>query len=96
VRRGYDPRFLWRLPNSRISVMGGEQAANVRPRCAACHRRQGRTWPEAEEEAFKAPIRAQYEKQAIPITPRRDCGTDGIIDPIDNPRVLRPCPVRSP
>ena len=74
--RAYDPRFLWMWPNARISVMGGEQAANV----LAQVRRdgieaRGETWTEAEEEAFKAPIRAQYEEQGSPITPRRGCGT---------------------
>ena len=60
--RAYAPRFLWTWPNSRISVMGGEQAANV----LATVRRdaieaKGGTWSADEEAAFKAPIRAQYE-----------------------------------
>ncbi len=65
--RAYGPRFLWMWPNARISVMGGEQAATVlaqvrRDGMAA----RGTDWPAAEEEAFKAPIRAQYETQGHP------------------------------
>ncbi|MCC6197151.1 MAG: methylcrotonoyl-CoA carboxylase, partial [Burkholderiales bacterium] len=60
--RAYGPRFLWMWPNARISVMGGEQAASV----LATVRRDGltaagKTWSNEDEEAFKAPIRAQYE-----------------------------------
>src|SRR6476469_2370100 len=60
--RAYSPRFLFTWPNARISVMGGDQAANVlatvkRDGLAA----KGETWSEADEEAFKAPIREQYE-----------------------------------
>src|SRR5205807_4909064 len=65
--RAYSPRFLWMWPNARISVMGGEQAASV----LATVRRDGMTargqdWDEAEEAAFKAPIRDQYETQGHP------------------------------
>ena len=60
--RAYSPRFLWMWPNAKISVMGGEQAASV---LATVKRDQlegrGEAWPAEEEEAFKAPIRAQYE-----------------------------------
>src|SRR5205823_2211454 len=65
--RGYDPRFLWTWPNARISVMGGEQAANVLAqirRDSAAGRKE--RWSGDEEEAFKAPIRAQYEEQGSP------------------------------
>src|SRR5947209_2642554 len=62
--RAYSPRFLFTWPNSRISVMGGEQAASV---LATVRRdRLGDDWSAAEEEAFKAPIRAQYEDQGHP------------------------------
>ncbi|MDN5851057.1 MAG: methylcrotonoyl-CoA carboxylase, partial [Nitrococcus sp.] len=65
--RAYGPRLLWMWPNARISVMGGEQAANV---LAQVHRdgqeRQGMTWSAAAEEAFKRPIREQYEAQGHP------------------------------
>src|SRR3546814_13997601 len=65
--RAYSPRFLWMWPNARISVMGGEQAAEV----LATIRRDGRAargddWPADDEEAFKAPIRAPYEEQGHP------------------------------
>ena len=63
--RGYSPRFLWMWPNAKISVMGGEQAATV----LAIVRREGiegkgGTWTKEEEEAFKAPVRAQFDEQA--------------------------------
>ena len=66
--RAYSPRFLWMWPNARISVMGGEQAASV----LATVRRdalesQGESWSAADEEAFKAPIRAQYERAGQPV-----------------------------
>ena len=60
--RAYSPRFLWMWPNAKISVMGGEQAASV---LATVKRDQlearGEEWSAEDEEAFKAPIRAQYE-----------------------------------
>ena len=71
------PRFLWMWPNARICVMGGEQAASV----LATVRRdgieaKGGTWSADEEEAFKAPIREQYEEQGHPYyASRRGCGT---------------------
>jgi 3-methylcrotonyl-CoA carboxylase beta subunit len=87
--RGYDPRFLWSWPNSRISVMGGEQAANVLGRVRRDSiEGKGGSWPEAEEEEFKAPIRAQYEKQGHPYYASARLWDDGIIDPIDTRRVL--------
>jgi 3-methylcrotonyl-CoA carboxylase beta subunit len=87
--RAYSPRFLWMWPNARISVMGGEQAANV----LATVRRdglkaQGKDWPEEEEDAFKAPIREQYETQGHPYYATARLWDDGIIDPADMRRVL--------
>jgi 3-methylcrotonyl-CoA carboxylase beta subunit len=87
--RAYDPRFLFAWPNARISVMGGEQAANV----LATVRRdgveaRGEIWSDAEEEAFKAPIRAQYETQGHPYYASARLWDDGIIDPADTRRVL--------
>ncbi len=87
--RAYGPRFLWMWPNARISVMGGEQAASV----LATVRRdgieaRGGTWPAAEEEAFKAPIRAQYEAQGHPYYATARLWDDGVIDPADTRRVL--------
>jgi 3-methylcrotonyl-CoA carboxylase beta subunit len=87
--RAYGPRFLWMWPNARISVMGGEQAANV----LAQVRREnieakGGTWPRDAEEDFKAPIRAQYETQGHPYYATARLWDDGIIDPVDTRRVL--------
>jgi 3-methylcrotonyl-CoA carboxylase beta subunit len=87
--RAYAPRFLWMWPNARISVMGGEQAASV----LATVRRdnmeaRGQTWPVEEEEAFKAPIREQYEVQGHPYYATARLWDDGIIDPVDTRRVL--------
>ena len=87
--RAYDPRFLWMWPNARISVMGGEQAANVlaqvrRDNLAA----RGRTWDEADEAAFMAPIRARYETQGHPYYSTARLWDDGIIDPVDTRMVL--------
>ena len=82
--RAYSPRFLWTWPNSRISVMGGEQAANV----LATVRRdaieaKGGTWSAEEEAAFKAPIREQYETQGNPYYATARLWDDGVIDPAD-------------
>jgi 3-methylcrotonyl-CoA carboxylase beta subunit len=87
--RAYGARFLWMWPNARISVMGGEQAASV----LATVKRDGieaagNTWSEAEEEAFKAPIRDQYETQGNPYYATARLWDDGIIDPADTRRVL--------
>jgi 3-methylcrotonyl-CoA carboxylase beta subunit len=82
--RAYSPRFLWMWPNARISVMGGEQAASV----LATVRRdnieaKGGTWSDDDEEAFKAPIRAQYEFQGHPYYATARLWDDGVIDPLD-------------
>jgi len=87
--RAYSPRFLWMWPNARISVMGGEQAASV----LATVRRdgmdaRGETWPAEEEEAFKAPIRAQYEAQGHPAYASARIWDDGVIDPAQTRTVL--------
>ncbi|HEU0287538.1 MAG TPA: carboxyl transferase domain-containing protein [Nocardioidaceae bacterium] len=95
--RAYDPRFLWMWPNARISVMGGEQAASVlatvrRDALAAAKNAQGEargeSWSAEDEEAFKAPIRAQYETQGSPYYSTARLWDDGIIDPADTRRVL--------
>jgi 3-methylcrotonyl-CoA carboxylase beta subunit len=82
--RAYSPRFLWTWPNSRISVMGGEQAASV---LATVHRDAGRWTPE-EEEAFKAPIRQTYEDEGNPYFATARLWDDGIIDPVQTRDVL--------
>ena len=87
--RAYSPRFLWMWPNARISVMGGEQAAGV---LATVKRdgieAKGGQWSAEEEEAFKAPIRQQYEDQGHPYYATARLWDDGIIDPADTRRVL--------
>jgi len=87
--RAFGPRFLWMWPNARISVMGGEQAASV---LATVKRDgielKGGAWSAAEEEAFKAPIRNQYEVQGHPYYATARLWDDGIIDPADTRRVL--------
>ncbi|GAA2825531.1 carboxyl transferase domain-containing protein [Crossiella cryophila] len=87
--RAYSPRFLWMWPNARISVMGGEQAASV---LATVRRDQfeakGQDWPAADEQAFKDPIRAQYEDQGHPYYSTARLWDDGVIDPADTRTVL--------
>ncbi|MEO8672179.1 MAG: carboxyl transferase domain-containing protein [Tahibacter sp.] len=87
--RGYQPRFLWMWPNARISVMGGEQASSV----LATVRRDGleaggKSWSKDEEDAFKTPIREQYERQGHPYYASARLWDDGVIDPVDTRRVL--------
>jgi 3-methylcrotonyl-CoA carboxylase beta subunit len=87
--RAFNPRFLWMWPNARISVMGGEQAATV----LATVRRdgieaRGGTWSATDEEAFKAPIRTQYEREGHPYFASARVWDDGVIDPVDTRRTL--------
>jgi 3-methylcrotonyl-CoA carboxylase beta subunit len=87
--RAYSPRFLFTWPNARISVMGGEQAASV----LATVRRdnieaEGRSWSTQEEDAFKAPIRDQYETEGNPYYATARLWDDGIIAPSETRRVL--------
>jgi 3-methylcrotonyl-CoA carboxylase beta subunit len=80
--RAYSPRFLWTWPNSRISVMGGEQAAGV---LATVRRdaieRKGGSWSADEEAAFKQPTIDQFEEQAHPLFASSRLWDDGIVDP---------------
>jgi 3-methylcrotonyl-CoA carboxylase beta subunit len=87
--RAYGPRFLWMWPNARISVMGGEQAASVLGllRQEAIEAKGG-SWSAADDGAFKAPIRAQYEEQGHPYYATARIWDDGIIDPADTRMVL--------
>ncbi|TNE40562.1 MAG: methylcrotonoyl-CoA carboxylase [Alphaproteobacteria bacterium] len=87
--RAYSPRFLFTWPNARISVMGGEQAASV----LATVRREGleargESWSMEDEEAFKDPVRASYEKEGNPYFATARLWDDGIIAPRDTRRVL--------
>lgn len=87
--RAYGARFLWIWPNARISVMGGEQAANVLATVKAdALQARGEAWPETEQEAFKAPLRENYEHQGHPYYASARLWDDGIIDPGDTRRVL--------
>jgi 3-methylcrotonyl-CoA carboxylase beta subunit len=81
--RAYEPRLLFMWPNARISVMGGEQAATVLAQV-----RRGGASSLDEEEAFKAPIRVQYETQGHPYYATARLWDDGVIDPADTRRVL--------
>jgi 3-methylcrotonyl-CoA carboxylase beta subunit len=87
--RAYSPRLLWTWPNARISVMGGEQAASV---LATVKRdgieASGKTWSAADEEAFKAPIRAEYETQGHPYYASARLWDDGVLDPAQTRRAL--------
>ncbi|MGN0126595.1 carboxyl transferase domain-containing protein, partial [Glutamicibacter soli] len=87
--RAYSPRFLWMWPAARISVMGGAQASSV----LATVKRDGleaagQDWPAQDEEAFKAPIREQYETQGSPWYSTARLWDDGVIAPADTRRVL--------
>ncbi len=87
--RAYSPRFLFTWPNSRTSVMGGEQAASVlatikRDNLEAA----GKTWSQIEEEEFKQPIREQYEAEGNPYYATARLWDDGIITPAETRDVL--------
>ncbi|MGO4852186.1 carboxyl transferase domain-containing protein [Phaeovulum sp. W22_SRMD_FR3] len=87
--RAYDPRFLWSWPNSRISVMGGEQAAGV---LATVRRdaieRKGGSWTPEEEQAFKRPTVEMFERQSHPLYASARLWDDGIVDPRRTREVL--------
>lgn len=87
--RAYQPRFLWTWPNSRISVMGGEQAAGV---LATVKRdaieRAGDSWSAEEEAAFKQPTIDMFEEQAHPLYASARLWDDGIVDPRKSRAVL--------
>ena len=84
--RAYSPRFLWMWPNSRISVMGGEQAAGV---LAQVKREQlGEAFSAEDEEKLKAPVREQYERQGHPYYASARLWDDGVIDPAQTRDVL--------
>jgi 3-methylcrotonyl-CoA carboxylase beta subunit len=87
--RAYSPRFLWTWPNSRISVMGGPQAAGV---LATVRRdaleRAGKNWSAEEESAFKQPVIDQFEEQGHPLYASARLWDDGIIDPAKTRQVL--------
>jgi acetyl-CoA carboxylase carboxyltransferase component len=80
--RAYQPRFLWSWPNSRISVMGGQQAARVLSTV------RGAFASDAERDAFEAPILETYEREGSPYFATARLWDDGVIDPLDTRRVL--------
>lgn len=82
--RAYNPRFLFTWPNSRISVMGGEQAASV---LATVHR-DADNWTPEQAEAFKAPVRQKYEDEGNPYYATARLWDDGVIDPAQTRDVL--------
>ncbi|SPX62119.1 Acetyl/propionyl-CoA carboxylase, beta subunit [Legionella feeleii] len=87
--RAYEPRFLWSWPNARISVMGGEQAANVLAQVNRDkHSKHGTTWSVEEEEKFKADLRNQYETQGNPYYASARLWDDGVIAPEDTRKIL--------
>ncbi len=87
--RAYSPRFLWTWPNSRIAVMGGEQAAGV---LATVKRegieRTGGTWSAEDEAEFKRPTLEMFERQSHPLYASARLWDDGIVDPRKSREVL--------
>ena len=87
--RAYSPRFLWTWPASRISVMGGAQAAAVLSTVKADQlAARGEQWPAQDRATFEEPIRAQYEEQGNPYYATARLWDDGVIDPMDTRDVL--------
>src|SRR5690554_3756923 len=87
--RAYSPRFMWMWPNARIGVMGGEQAASVLARVRRDGiEAKGGEWSGQDEDAFKAPIREQFEHQGHPYYASARLWDDGIIDPARTREVL--------
>jgi 3-methylcrotonyl-CoA carboxylase beta subunit len=87
--RAYSPRFLWTWPNARISVMGGDQAANVLAQVKReALEKTGKEWSKKEEDAFKAPVIEQYARQSSAYYATARLWDDGIIDPKETRRVL--------
>jgi 3-methylcrotonyl-CoA carboxylase beta subunit len=87
--RAYGPRMMWMWPNARVSVMGGEQAAQVLATVRADGlKARGENWPEAERDKFMDTIRTQYENQGNPYYATARLWDDGVIDPVDTRRIL--------
>ena len=87
--RAYSPRFLWTWPNSRISVMGGEQAAGVLATVKrASIERSGGEWSSEEEAAFKQPTLDMFEEQSHPLYASARLWDDGVIDPRKTRQIL--------
>ena len=87
--RAYNPRFMWTWPNSRISVMGGEQAADVLATVKSDQlERRGKSWSPAERAAYRQPILDKYEHEGSPYYATARLWDDGIIDPAETRKVL--------
>ncbi len=87
--RAYSPRFLWMWPNARISVMGGQQAANVLLTVQEDNlKRDGGAMSDEKREEFKAPILEKYEQEGNPYHSTARLWDDGVIDPADTRMVL--------
>jgi 3-methylcrotonyl-CoA carboxylase beta subunit len=87
--RAYSPRMMWMWPNARISVMGGEQAAQVLATVRGDgFKARGGTWPEDEKQAFIDDIRGRYDTQGSPYYATARLWDDGVIDPLDTRRTL--------
>ena len=87
--RAFSPRFLFTWPNSRISVMGGEQAASVLATIRSDNlEAEGKSWSKADEEEFKRPVREQYETEGNPYYATARLWDDGIIAPSETRTVL--------
>jgi acetyl-CoA carboxylase carboxyltransferase component len=87
--RAYQPRFLYMWPNSRISVMGGEQAASVLAQVRQANlEAAGKKMSESEEKAFKQPILDKYEEEGSPYYSTARLWDDGVIDPASTRDVL--------
>jgi 3-methylcrotonyl-CoA carboxylase beta subunit len=87
--RAYSPRFLWTWPNSRISVMGGAQAAGVLATVKrAAMEKAGADWSAQEEAAFRQPVAEMFERQSHPLYASARLWDDGIVDPRKSREVL--------
>lgn len=87
--RAYSPRFLYMWPNSKISVMGGAQAAGVLNQITEeQHRRAGKTWTAEQSQTLMKPIVDQFDSEGSPYYSSARLWDDGIIDPVDTRKVL--------
>ncbi|CAD6194070.1 unnamed protein product [Caenorhabditis auriculariae] len=87
--RGYSPRYMFMWPNARISVMGGEQAANVLSTVqAAKKQREGKPWTDEEDKALRTPVEKKFEEEGHPYFASARLWDDGVIDPKNTRKVL--------